>query len=180
MGKVFRFQSMWLKDPHYEDVVRDAWEEGLAANQEYVLGKCLESCRARLETWNKEEFGHVGRRIAELQKHLECLELQPASPIRIGDIKATRIELNGWLEKEDAIWLQRSRIDWFQFGDRNIIYFHARALAHLKKNLIEGLLDSNDVWQEEDNRIEEIMVDYYRNLFTSSNPMKFDEILQAI
>lgn len=180
MGKVFRFESMWLKDPRYEDVVRDAWEEGLAANREYVLGKCLESCRATLETWNKEEFGHVGRRIAELQKHLECLELQPASPIRIRDIKATRIELNGWLEKEGAIWLQRSRIDWFQFGDRNIIYFHARALAHLKKNLIEGLLDSNDVWQEEDNRIEEIMVDYYRNLFTSSNTMKFDEILQAI
>lgn len=49
------------------------------------------------------------------------------------------------------MWLQRSRIDWFQSGDRNTRYFHAKALTHLKKNLIEGLLDSNDVWQEEDN-----------------------------
>lgn len=83
-------------------------------------------------------------------------------------------------EKKDAMWLQRFRIDWFQSGDKNTRYFHTRALAHLKKNLIKCLLDSNDVWQEEDNRIEEIVVDYYRNLFTSSNPMKSDEILQAI
>lgn len=95
-------------------------------------------------------------------------------------MKATRTELNGWLEKEDAMWLQRSRIDWFQSGDRNTRYFHARASTHLKKNLIEGLLDSNDVWQEEDNRIEEIVVDYYLNLFTSSNHVECDEILQAI
>lgn len=78
------------------------------------------------------------------------------------------------------MWLQRSRIDWFQSGDRNTRYFHARASARLKKNLIEGLLDSNDVWHEEDNQIEEIVVDYYRNLFTSCNPVEFDEILQAI
>lgn len=32
MRKVFRFELMRLKDPHCEDVVRDAWEEGLAAN----------------------------------------------------------------------------------------------------------------------------------------------------
>ena len=83
MGKVICFESMWLKDPRCEDVVRDAWEEGLVANQEYVLGICLENGKARLETWNKEEFGHVGRKIAELQKYLKWLELQPASPIRI-------------------------------------------------------------------------------------------------
>lgn len=50
MGKVFCFELMWLKDPRCEDVVRDAWEEGLAANQEFMLGKCLESGKARLET----------------------------------------------------------------------------------------------------------------------------------
>jgi len=63
MGKVFRFESMWLKDPRCEEVVQDAWKEGLAANQEFALSKCLESCHAQLEAWNKEEFGHVGRRI---------------------------------------------------------------------------------------------------------------------
>ena len=68
---------MWLKDPHCEDVVREAWEEGLAANHKYVLGKCLESCRARLETWNKKEFGYVGRKIAKLQMNVQIVYKTP-------------------------------------------------------------------------------------------------------
>ena len=48
------------------------------------------------------------------------------------------------------------------------------------KNFIDGLLDLDDVWHEDDNRVEAIMVEYYQNLFTSSNPTEFDELLQAI
>ena len=98
----------------------------------------------------------------------------------IRDMKNTRLELNEWLEKEDAIWLQRPHVDWFQSGDRNTKFFHAKALALRNKNLIEGLLDSDDVWQEEDSKVEEIVVDYYQNLFTSSNPVDFDEIIQVV
>jgi len=135
--------------------------------------------RSHLEAWNKTEFGHVGRKIAELQKHLEWLELQLASPTMIRDMKYTRLELNEWLEKEDAIWLQRSHVDWFQSRDRNTKFFHAKALALYNKKLIEGLLDSDNVWQEEDSKVEEIVVDYYQNLFTSSNLVDFDEIIQV-
>ena len=28
-----------------------AWREGLAARSEFVLSKCLESCRSRLDSW---------------------------------------------------------------------------------------------------------------------------------
>ena len=126
MGKVFRFESIWLKDPRCEEVVQDAWEEVLAANQEFALSKCLESCHAQLEGWNKEEFGHVGRRITELQKHLEWLELQSKSPSTIQDIRAIRYELNDWLDKENVMWLQRSRKDWLQLGDRNTRFFMQR------------------------------------------------------
>ena len=45
-----------------------------------VLNRCLESCRARLEVRNNVEFGNVEKTVAELQKNLEWLELQPSSP----------------------------------------------------------------------------------------------------
>lgn len=48
-----------------------------------MLGKCLNRCRICLEAWNEAEFGHVGRTIVELQKHIEWLELQPSSPVII-------------------------------------------------------------------------------------------------
>ena len=52
----------------------------------------------------------MGKTIADLQKHLEWLKRQPMSPKNIQSMKATRVNLNCWLEKEDAMWLQRSHI----------------------------------------------------------------------
>ena len=45
---------------------------------------------------------------------------------------------------------------------------------------IEGLLDENGQWQEDETQVVDIVVDYYSNLFQSSNPMKFSKILEAI
>lgn len=41
-------------------------------------------------------------------------------------------------------------------------------------------MDSAKVWQEEDTKVEEIVVDYYQTLFASSNPLDFDELIHAI
>ena len=133
-----------------------------------------------MDAWNKTEFGHVGRTIFELQDQLEGLELQPLSLEVIQAMRSTWIDLNYWLEKEDAMWRQRSRINWFQSGDKNTTFFHAKASAKQKRNFIEGLLDANEVWQEDENKIKEIVMDYYTNLFTSSNPSNFEELFQAV
>ena len=51
-------------------------------------------------------FGHVRRRVAELQKRLEWLELQPPSLEINSDLRRTRIDLNSWLDKKDDMWHQ--------------------------------------------------------------------------
>ena len=68
-------------------------------------------------------------------------------------LKTTQIELNCWLENEDEMWRQRSRINWLQSGDRNTRFFHEKALTRFKKNLIDGLLDAEGRWQEDEARI---------------------------
>ena len=78
------------------------------------------------------------------------------------------------------MWRQRARLNWFQGGDRNTNFFHAKASLRQRKNLIEGLMDANGIWQEDEGKIEEIVVEYYNNLFTSSSPSDFSELLQAI
>lgn len=85
-----------------------------------------------LEAWNKTEFEHVGKKIVELQKRLEWLELQLATPNNIQDMRSTRVELNCWHEKQDAMWLQRSRINWYQVGDKNTSFFHPKASARIQ------------------------------------------------
>ena len=64
--KIFRFESMWLKDPKYEEIVKNAWAEGNMSNASFSISRCLEFCQKRLEVWNKKEFDHVGLKITEL------------------------------------------------------------------------------------------------------------------
>lgn len=122
----------------------------------------------------------MGREIARLQTQLEWLEMQPFDPGIIKNIRQTRINLNCWMEKENAMWKQRARLDWFREEDINTSFFHAKALSRLKKNTIEGVLDSQDVWQEDEAVVKQVFVDYDSELFTSSAPMEFTEILEAV
>ena len=178
--KLFRFESMWLSDPRCENVVKNAWEEGSMDAGSFPISRCMELCRSRLESWSKGEFGHVGLKITELQRRLEWLELQAASPANISAMRETRVELNCWLDRESAMWLQRSRLNWFQAGDQNTRYFHARASSRYKKNSILGLLDSYGRWQEDEHKIEDIITSHYRALFSSNGPTDFAELLDAI
>ena len=90
------------------------------------------------------------------------------------------MQLNSWLDKEDALWHQMSSLNQFRDGDRNTSFFHAKTSARHKKNFIEGLLDPNGVGQEDEHKVEEIVVEYYKNLFTSNNPTNFSKLLKAI
>ena len=69
MKKLFRFESMWLKEPQCEEIVQNAWQDGIIAQSDFPLVSCINQCRMQLEVWNKNVFGHVGRKINELQKH---------------------------------------------------------------------------------------------------------------
>ena len=116
---------------------------------------------------------HVGREISRLQRQLKELEMQATSLSTIKALKETRVELNCWLEKEDSMWRQRSKLNWFRDGDRNTRFFHAKASFHSRKFFIEGVFNSDEVWQEEEREIENCFVKYYFELFTSSNPFDF-------
>ena len=52
----------------------------------------MESCQNRLVSWNKLEFGHVGRKILKLQKRLQWLELQNGDTVN-GEIEEVRCAL---------------------------------------------------------------------------------------
>ena len=112
----------------------------------------------------------MGKKVAKLQRKVEWLELQPSSIETNQVLRSTRSKLNSWLDKEDAVWRQRSRLNWFQAGDRNTSFFHAKASSRQKKNLITGLLDDEDVWQEEEGKVEEIVVEHYQTLFGQITP----------
>ena len=71
-------------------------------------------------------------------------------------------------------------INWFQNGNRNTSFFHAKASATQRKNFMHGLLDDDGVWQVEEDKMVEIAIGYYGDLFSTSNPVEFSELLLAM
>ena len=61
-----------------------------------------------------------------------------------------------------------------------LAFFHAKALARYQKNYIEGLVDDQGRWQEDESKLGDVVVAYFDKLFTSSKPDDFTEILHAI
>ena len=114
--KVFRFEAMWLRDEQCKDVVNEAWERGRSIGTQHQFTECLDECRRSLSTWNKTTFGHLGQKIAALQKKLQALEGRQDGIAQMEEIHATKMELNRLMVKEEDIRHQRSRNYWLRSG----------------------------------------------------------------
>lgn len=57
-------------------------------------------------------------------------------------------------------------------GDKNTSFFHEQATNRIRINQIKGLEYNNGVWKDTKNEIEEIIVNYLKNLHISG-PLQF-------
>ena len=78
------------------------------------------------------------------------------------------------------MWSQRSHTLWLKNGDNNIKFFHCRATQRFKKNLICGIMNEANIWRVEPVEIAAHLVNYYQQLFTSSNSVSQGETLEHI
>ena len=65
---------MWLRDKECMEVVTEVWDRALNMGGQHPFSQCLEECRQYLTVWNRNTFGHVGKKIAKLQEKLQGLE----------------------------------------------------------------------------------------------------------
>ena len=89
-------------------------------------------------------------------------------------------EISKLLVREELMWKQRSRSLRLQEGDNNTRYFHSRASHQFRRNQIDNLEDANGELCSDEEGISSILVDYYQQLFTSSNPSMVEEVVTHI
>lgn len=71
--------------------------------------------------------------------------------------------------QEELIWFQRSRAKWLTDGDRNTRYYHLKAITRKRKNCISMLRDANGAWTDDDAELQNMVNNFYKNLFTDNN-----------
>ena len=178
--RLFKFEAMWIKDEECEAVVKEAWEKGRILGDQNQFGRCMDECRSSLQSWNRTNFGHVDRKIASLSKKLQCLECLPRGKANMEEIHDTKGELNRMLSAKEEMWKQRLRNCWLKSRDSNTSFFHEKASKRHQRNTITRLLDSNGNWQDKEDIMGHILVEYFQELFTSSNPTVSEELLDAV
>lgn len=80
-----------------------------------------------------------------------------------------KAELRELLTKEEKLWQQHFKLHWPKEGDQNTSYFHGKASQRCRQNNIKRLRSSNGVWCEGDDQVANLFIEYYDELFSTSN-----------
>ena len=84
------------------------------------------------------------------------------------------------MDSEEIMWHQRSKVQWLGLGDRNTKYFHTRASDRRRRNTINSIMDENGNWHDSTDGIAEVVMSYFKNLFSTSYSTRISEVLDTI
>ena len=145
------------------------------------VARKIKICAEKLTSWSFQSFSSIKQQVDKLSKLISKAEIKVAKG-RLGfeKVRALRSELNDLLDKESQMWQQRSRALFLKCGDRNTSYFHSKASHRFRRNRISGLRDASNGWCTMDSKIRKTACEYCQSLFTSSHPLDFSVILEAV
>ena len=177
--KKFLFKEAWVKDEGCEDAIANAWSASFNGSLMFQVCNKIKECKKRLLTWSKNSLCSLGKKIEEKQSRLQVLE-ENNKDASWAKCEALRHEIDILIEKQKIYWKQRSRVSWLREGDRNTKFFHAKAFARRKKNLIISLKEMDGTLIEQQSDIERVIIQRFSTLFQSSNPNAIEEVVAHI
>ncbi|KAL6185364.1 hypothetical protein ACLB2K_041498 [Fragaria x ananassa] len=178
--KKFRFEEFWLREKDVKDVVEAGWLSGTGSNPFSSVYNKISNTREMLLSWSRTRFGNIQEMIKAVREKLaESYDTTFSSPCSMQRMGLEN-ELQDLLHKEQTFWQQRSRVLWLAEGDLNTKFFHQRASNRKKKNTLKGLFNEDGVWCNDECEMEEIILRYYKKLFTSSNPQLREQDLSFV
>ncbi|KAK6163122.1 hypothetical protein DH2020_002963 [Rehmannia glutinosa] len=168
-SKPFRFEAMWVRSKDCEKIIRANWNTDFD-----IISNKLDQCKIGLLNWSKTTFGCLDKQIAEIKSAISKLQ----KGIITSDVKQKLIEYNAQLDSllllHDLKWKQRAKQHWYKEGDKNSRFFHAFATARKEINTISTLRDNCDILQSATSKIENIIGNFFADIFSSSSPSQED------
>lgn len=165
--KRFTFEHMWVLDDDCAKMVELGWNK---APRDASLHNRIRVCGEFLKEWAADKFGSSPKRIKDERKILNEMKTADRwrdSELRIREKKALVEKLS---DQEEIYWKQRSRSSWLKWGDKNSKFFHAQAAQRKSRNTIQGLITAHGDLATTSTAMEEVILDYFGTLFTTTHP----------
>ena len=180
-NKPFCFEEMWLAKKGCFDTVKAEWGKCKNNNNSPSgIVRKIEDCGKALTQWSRNSFGSISRELKYKQKLLAQAELEV---LTIGvNFRAwmLKTKVNDLLDKETRMWFQQSRSLWAVHGNKNSKYFHWRETQRLRRNRIDGFMDSQGRWCSDPREVASAILDFYSNLFSSPQTYQPEVVLDSI
>lgn len=164
---MFKFESAWLMHPLCGIFLRHSWKSSTSLSFNYA-GK-MTDLRSGLLTWRRKQIGNIQVRIKEVQNKLSLLPFVLTSQEQIDEQIQLEKTLKLLDQMDDAYWRQRSKVHWFQLGDRCTKFFHTKTLIRRRWNRIPGIQNSDGSWSASFEDIQPVFLSYFRNLYSQDS-----------
>jgi hypothetical protein len=170
-----RFENIWLQDKECLQIVKTVW-----SNRNEDLKENLQEVLTRLHQWGKTNYGNVPKEIRSTQDMLNNLRTRIPTWEDLNHIKQLETKLDNLHQKEEQWWAQRAKTKWLQQGDKNSKYFHFKATQRQRKNKINFINNSQGVSLTQNKDIQDVFLNYFIDMFTSTNPSNMQDSLQVV
>lgn len=126
----------------------------------------MEDCGKKLQQWASSFHKDFKDRLEDCRRRLALLRQNCKNPNHL-DLKEVEEHYAQFLLQQEVYWSQRAKQQWLAHGDANIKYFHVMTNHRKKKNLFTRLKNEVGTWVDWSDGLPQVIVDYYKNLFTA-------------
>ncbi|XP_056847372.1 uncharacterized protein LOC130498048 [Raphanus sativus] len=175
--KNFRFDKRWIGKPGFKEAVLSGWGHFDEAPMRNFHQK-VTSCRNKISSWKKQNPTNSAILIKELKHKIDLVQDDENSTT--ADLEELRRQLTVAFKEENSFWEQKSRNQWHRHGDRNTKFHHAITNQRRAQNRIISIKDKHGKLVESEIEVENVAVQYFRDLFSSSISTELDASLRFI
>ncbi|KAL0008898.1 hypothetical protein SO802_010400 [Lithocarpus litseifolius] len=174
----FRFEHMWITHSSCKCMVQQAWDLQSNQSRTIQLRKKLTIVKKMNVEWNKKVFGKVENEIKLKQNQLQQLHDSIVNVEYVRKERAFRKELKDLLDREELIWAQKARTNWFLHGDKNTKYFQTVVRKRRARSRILKIKDEQGILTDKTEDIENILLNFFRKSYDGKNNVSVDSIVQ--
>ncbi|PNX92710.1 ribonuclease H [Trifolium pratense] len=173
--RLFKFEESWTKERQCEELIRRNWHIG-----DTSCTKRLEGMQTLGAEFQDHNLGTIKKELESVEGKLKDPRLWAETAEDLTRFKALEKHHGELLKRQETMWRQRSRAVWLKDGDQNTKFFHNKASQRSKVNEIKKIKDEDGVWWRGDQNVERVLINYFEDLFTSSNPSNIEATCEVV
>ncbi|XP_056860054.1 uncharacterized protein LOC108829850 [Raphanus sativus] len=175
--KNFRFDKRWIGKPGFKEAVLPGWGQFDEIPMRNFHQK-VTSCRNKISSWRKQNPTNSALLIKDLKNKIDLAQDDDLTTTE--ELDDLRRHLIVAFREENSYWEQKSRDQWHRDGDRNTKFHHGITKQRRAQNRIISIKDKHGKLVESEIEVENVAVQYFRDLFSTSSPTELDASLRFI